>query len=748
MADRGAGGGLRGERDGGGLLPGHTAYSWRAGSSEARVPAGHTAFSYGQPSAKDRATAVRFNKGGAKAFDSGMQKYRPMAEAAYRRALRLWPGFAFARFNLATLLWASGGDDDLREALTHLRVAVATRPSFKEAHSDMAVLLLKLSPADGRDAGNAARIEEARLACLAALRCDPNHAAAHWNLASVLRRLGRKEAAVARSWRCLLAAAAKEGKDTAAARRCAREAGVGDDDAPDSESDSELDAATAPEFEVARHLKGTTYHRVDFGHKKDATTGKKAKINNWIKYWQLHTGEHLPKFCPGRKNEKKAHELCSYVGAHCIVTRGDESYFCIVPACRSCNNHNNEYPLVWQCKAVTILNSLTRNFVGKIHTYKTVTTADGKTKQKATTEYWRQINDMRVSFAHARSERTTLTISGVTNAGTETTCTYTDPDTFLTELALWREGKLKPGARSLNRRDDDFKPQILPANVGRWPKNRDAYAARGDKWLLAPAVLPPAEPPLAVVCVKWGSKYDAGYVNKLARAVKRHLSLPHEFFCFTENAKGVGLGTGGDGEGGGGGGEGGDNDDYVRTRPLPDNGWGTWWAKPAVLFGPGLAAALGGGGAPAGRRVLYIDLDTVIVGSLDGIAAYPGPFALLSTTGFANEGFDGGYNSSVVAFAAGWGTARVWAPLAALGLPLVRRFVHRFDHWLEMCAPGADALQDLFPGQLVEYAADCRGRAEGGDGRPPDGARVVNFPLEPKPHAVVASTPWVAEHWR
>ena len=31
--------------------PGHTAFSWRAGSSEARIPAGHTAFSYGQPSA-------------------------------------------------------------------------------------------------------------------------------------------------------------------------------------------------------------------------------------------------------------------------------------------------------------------------------------------------------------------------------------------------------------------------------------------------------------------------------------------------------------------------------------------------------------------------------------------------------------------------------------------------------------------------------------------------------------------------
>ena len=86
----------------------------------------------------------------------------------------------------------------------------------------------------------------------------------------------------------------------------------------------------------------------------------------------------------------------------------------------------------------------------------------------------------------------------------------------------------------------------------------------------------------------------------------------------------------------------------------------------------------------------------------------------------------------------------MWAPLAALGLPLVRRFVHRFDHWLEMCVPRADALQALFPGQLVEYVRDCKGAAG-----PPAGARVVNFPLEPKPHAPeVSSLEWVVEHWR
>lgn len=49
-------------------------------------------------------------------------------------------------------------------------------------------------------------------------------------------------------------------------------------------------------------------------------------------------------------------------------------------------------------------------------------------------------------------------------------------------------------------------------------------------------------------------------------------------------------------------------------------------------------------------RVLYIDLDTVITGSLDGIADYSGPFAALSPAGMANECRSSGINSSVMSW--------------------------------------------------------------------------------------------------
>lgn len=51
--------------------------------------------------------------------------------------------------------------------------------------------------------------------------------------------------------------------------------------------------------------------------------------------------------------------------------------------------------------------------------------------------------------------------------------------------------------------------------------------------------------------------------------------------------------------------------------------------------------------------MLYIDLDTVIAGSLDDVADYSGPFAALSVAGMANERRCTGINSSVMSWDAG-----------------------------------------------------------------------------------------------
>ena len=42
-----------------------------------------------------------------------------------------------------------------------------------------------------------------------------------------------------------------------------------------------------------------------------------------------------------------------------------------------------------------------------------------------------------------------------------------------------------------------------------------------------------------IVCVKWGHKYVPEYVNVLKRMCKRHITVPYQFHCFTENPKGL-----------------------------------------------------------------------------------------------------------------------------------------------------------------------------------------------------------------
>ena len=84
---------------------------------------------------------------------------------------------------------------------------------------------------------------------------------------------------------------------------------------------------------------------------------------------------------------------------------------------------------------------------------------------------------------------------------------------------------------------------------------------------------------LDVVCVlKTGGKvrYDASWVNKLHRAVSRHLHMPHRFVCI------------------------GDSDVDCERIPLAAGHHGFW--NKLQMFQPGLL----------GDQVLYLDLDTVI----------------------------------------------------------------------------------------------------------------------------------------
>lgn len=91
-----------------------------------------------------------------------------------------------------------------------------------------------------------------------------------------------------------------------------------------------------------------------------------------------------------------------------------------------------------------------------------------------------------------------------------------------------------------------------------------------------------------VVCLKHGTKYSADYVNKLYSMCKRHLTLEHNFICFTEDPKGL--------------------NPNIKIKELPkDVPVQGWWYKPYIFCANnGLVG-----------DVLFMDLDIVIIDNID-----------------------------------------------------------------------------------------------------------------------------------
>ena len=83
-------------------------------------------------------------------------------------------------------------------------------------------------------------------------------------------------------------------------------------------------------LEVHKHLKGTTYHKVNY---KDRGSGR--IVNCWKQFWLAHSGKELPKYCPGCFDvtaKIPAHEMTesNIVGAHVLLKRDEERFFAIV----------------------------------------------------------------------------------------------------------------------------------------------------------------------------------------------------------------------------------------------------------------------------------------------------------------------------------------------------------------------------------------------------------------------------------
>lgn len=163
-----------------------------------------------------------------------------------------------------------------------------------------------------------------------------------------------------------------------------------------------------------------------------------------------------------------------------------------------------------------------------------------------------------------------------------------------------------------------------------------------------------------------------------------------------------------------------DNIEGVETIPLK-HGWRGWWSK-IELFQHDLG------------RVLYLDLDTVIVGPIQKILEHPHDFtALQSLTPKPHKSLGSGLMA--------WQGARpdIYEP-----------FARNPEHWMRTCANSHcwgdqgfigrhvknwQSFQSLFPGMVGSFKATWK------KGPPPPSASIVCFHGKPKPWQVNQS--WV-----
>lgn len=191
--------------------------------------------------------------------------------------------------------------------------------------------------------------------------------------------------------------------------------------------------------------------------------------------------------------------------------------------------------------------------------------------------------------------------------------------------------------------------------------------------------------------------------------VRRHLSHVERFVCLTDMpVKNSSV-------------------ECVRLQ----HGWPGWWSK-IEAFSPRLA--------PEGDRVLYIDLDTCIVGDLSAIASCPDPFLIMGDVyRRPPKSPQIQYQSSIMAWTAG-PFVNVYSDFVKGPAAVMEKFRVIGDQgWIQSKVGSAALWENVVPNQVVSFKKDCRRGL-------PKNARVVVFHGVPKPWAV--RDPWMVRAYR
>lgn len=202
----------------------------------------------------------------------------------------------------------------------------------------------------------------------------------------------------------------------------------------------------------------------------------------------------------------------------------------------------------------------------------------------------------------------------------------------------------------------------------------------------------------------------AAYVNNLYRGVCRFADRPFRFICFTNETLTLDGGI------------------EVRRFPLVSRDGVLprlyMFSREAGLFG---------------SQVLCLDVDVVVVGSLQRVMAYDGLFCARSKF---KPGEMHKLDGDVMSFCAGEETEEIfWKPFVADVQAAEQLTQGRERYWVRHVAGDvADRWDKIVPGAVVSYKWHVRER-----GRPPHNASVVSCHGVPRPHEIKDN--WIKQYW-
>jgi hypothetical protein len=238
-----------------------------------------------------------------------------------------------------------------------------------------------------------------------------------------------------------------------------------------------------------------------------------------------------------------------------------------------------------------------------------------------------------------------------------------------------------------------------------------------------------------VLCIKWGKKYGPEYVNKLHSMVRRHLHRPFRFVCLTDDADGI--------------------DPAIEVKPIPMVGFDEFDQRKPWTFGHGWLKLTSFANPlyDLQGRTLFLDLDIVILDSLDPFFDQPGEFIVIKEW----DKRDGTGNTSCYLYTVGAhadalehlrndypaSVAPVRNEQEFITLYLARQ--GKLSYWPEEWCRSFKR-HCLQPGVIKPPTI-------------PQGARLIAFHGKPNPPDAIAGvsgkwyrrvmpTQWVADHWR